>query len=58
LCKEEDIVGIGTKKTGSLEHRLIFLDIKKRQRDTLVQISKFLVCSLLSYHFDQPILSA
>jgi len=55
LSEEKGIVGVGPKEIGNPEHRLIFLDIRKGQRDVLIQILKFPICSLLDCYFYQSI---
>jgi len=55
LFEEEYVIGIGPKEIGSPEHRFILLDVRKGQRDALIQILKCPISSLLGCYFDQPI---
>jgi len=53
--EEESVVGVGPEEAGSSKHRLILLDIRKGQRDTVIQVSKCPIYSLLGCYFDQLI---
>ena len=47
LSKEKGIISGGPEETGNLEHRFIFLDIRERQGDALVQVPSCPIYTLL-----------